>query len=214
MTGGDGFREAIAGKVLAAAGARRELLQSIADAARAIFLAEAASIAVLDESTRDFIFEAVAGQGDTALVGARFPAGEGIAGAVAQRGEPVMIEDLSQDPRFARDIAAESGYVPNAMMVSPLLRGERTLGVLSVLDRGATGRTTLQELELLSVFATQAAIAVDLSEAARRASSLLEGDSGADEMALARLVDALNGLNGPRRDAASRLITALAELLA
>jgi len=47
------------------------------------------------------------------------------------------------------------------------LRGERTLGVLSALDRGGTGRTTLQELELLMVFATQAAVAIDASEAAR-----------------------------------------------
>ena len=214
MTHSGGFRAAIAGSVLAAAGARRELLQSIADAARGIFLAQAASIAVLDEAAHDFVFEAVAGEGDTALLGKRFPAGEGIAGAVAERGEAVAINDLSQDPRFARDIAAETGYVPNAMMVSPLLREERTLGVLSVLDRGATGRSTLQELELLSAFAAQAAIAVDLSEAARRASVLLEQDAGADETALARLVDALDGLEGRRRDAATRLMASLTDLLA
>ena len=212
MTDG-GFREAIAGNVLAAAGARNELLQSIADTARAIFLAEAASIAVLDEPARDFVFEAVSGQGDTALLGARFPVGEGIAGAVAETGEPVVIDDLSRDPRFARDIAAETGYTPQAMMVSPLRRGERTLGVLSVLDRGATGRSTLQELELLVVFATQAAVALDVTEAARRASALLDRDA-IEETALARLLDSLDALEGERRDAATRLIAALADLLA
>ena len=181
--------------------------------ARAIFLAEAASIAVLDEPARDFVFEAVSGQGDTALLGARFPVGEGVARAVAQTGEPVVIDDLSRDPRFARDIAAETGYTPQAMMVSPLRRGERTLGVLSVLDRGATGRSTLQELELLVVFATQAAVALDVTEAARRASALLDRDA-IEETALARLLDSLDALEGERRDAATRLIAALADLLA
>ncbi len=61
MSATGGFREAIAGRELAAAGARRELLQSIADTARAIFIAQAASIAVLDEPAGDFVFEAVAG---------------------------------------------------------------------------------------------------------------------------------------------------------
>lgn len=214
MTGSGGFREAIAGKVLTAAGARRELLQSITDTARAIFLAQAASIAVLDEPAQDFIFEAVAGQGDSALLGTRFPAGQGIAGAVAQSGEPVVIDDLSQDPRFARTVAAESGYTPQAMMVAPLLRDERTLGVLSVLDRGSTGRTTLQELDLLTVFAHQAAVAVDVSEAARSAAALLDRSASPDETALARLIASLDTLEGDRRDAAARLMAALTDLLA
>jgi hypothetical protein len=71
--------------------------------------------------------------------------------------EPAIIDDLSERPRFARDRAAETGYVPEAIMIAPLLREERTLGVLSVLDRGSSGRSTLQELELLVHFDDQAA---------------------------------------------------------
>lgn len=206
------FSSAVAGQVLAAAGARQALLQSIADVARAIFLGRAASIAVLDTGTRTFRFEAVAGEGAAQLLGSAFPFGEGIAGTVAQTGEAMVVDDLSRDPRFARGVAEESGYVPKAIMVAPLLGEEDTLGVLSVLDRGRTGRSTVQELELLEAFAVQAALAVQLGEGATRAASLLSeaDDDIARVAALARRVDALDG---PRREAAVRLLEALGELI-
>jgi GAF domain-containing protein len=103
------FEAAVAAELLAAAEARSELLQSIVEVARAIFLAQAASIALLDASARDFAFEAVAGQGAGSLIGTRFPAGQGVAGTVAQTGEPVIIVDLAGDPRFARDVAGDDG---------------------------------------------------------------------------------------------------------
>jgi GAF domain-containing protein len=207
------FASAVAGQVLASAGARKALLQSIVDVARAIFLAQAASIAVLDPHSHRFRFEAVAGEGADRLVGTSFPLGEGIAGTVAQTGELVVIEDLTDDPRFARSVAEESGYVPAAMMVAPLLGAEETLGVLSVLDRGTTGRSTMQELELLGAFATQAALAVELGEGAERAAELL-GAAGDDDVGrVARLAARLDALDGPRRDAAWRLLDALEGLL-
>jgi GAF domain-containing protein len=208
------FTSAVAGQVLAGAGARQALLQSIADVARAIFLAEAASIAVLDPATRMFRFEAVAGSGAARLVGSTFPFGEGIAGTVAQAGESMVVDDLTRDPRFARGFAEESGYVPKAMMVAPLLGEEDTLGVLSVLDRGRTGRSTIQELELLEAFGVQAALAVQFGEGATRAAGLL-ADSGDDDVGrVARLAQRVDSLEGPRREAAARLIDALGELLA
>ena len=213
MTDSGRFASALAGQVLAAAGTRQALLQSIADVARAIFLARAASIAVLDTGSGRFRFEAVAGEGADRLVGSTFPLGEGIAGTVAQTGEAVVVEDLSGDPRFARAVAEGSGYVPTAMMVAPLLGDEDTLGVLSVLDRGSTGRSTLQELDLLGAFATQAAFAVDLGESAARAAALL-GEAPDDDLArIARLAAGIDALDGPRRDAAWRLLEGLEVLL-
>jgi GAF domain-containing protein len=213
MSSPDRAQTAIAGHVLAAAAARTELLHSIAEVARAIFLAHATSIAMLDASTGDFVFEAVAGEGADRLIGVRFPAGEGIAGAVAQTGESAIIDDLSRDPRFAREVAAETGYVPEAMMAAPLLRDERTLGVLSVLDRGTTGRSTLQELELLVQFAGQAALALDMGEAARRAATLLQDDPDEELAAICALARRLETLSGDRREAGRALVAALEVLL-
>jgi GAF domain-containing protein len=206
------FASAVAGEVLAAAGARAALLQSIVDVARAIFVAQAASIAVLDPGSRRFRFEAVTGEGSSRLLGTTFPFGEGIAGTVAQTGEAMVVDDLSRDPRFAREVAEGSGYVPKAIMVAPLLGEEDTLGVLSVLDRGRTDRTTMQELELLDAFAAQAALAVQLGEGAERAAGLLSG-SGDDVTRVALLASRVDALSGRRREAAVRLLDALGDLL-
>jgi hypothetical protein len=58
------------------------------------------------------------------------------------------------------------------------------------------------------------AVALDVTEAARRASTLLDRDAATDETALPRLIGSLDALEGDRRDAAARLMTALADLLA
>jgi GAF domain-containing protein len=211
----DPFSAAVAAEVLAAAAARRELLQSIVEVARAIFGAKAASVAVLDEAAGDFVFEAVAGAGEGDLVGTHFRAGQGLAGAAAATGEPMVIDDLRADRRFARDVAEDTGYVPDAMMVAPLLRGERTLGVLSVLDRQRL-RPGLDDLHLLEAFAGQAAQALELSDAARRAAALLEGDGERPEE-LAAVAPALRRLlateDPERRAAGLALLGALDGLL-
>jgi len=188
---------------------RQALLQSITDVARAIFLSQAASIAVLDAGSGHFRFEAVSGEGAERLLGTTFPLGQGIAGTVAQTGEPMVVDDLTNDPRFARGVAEESGYVPAAMMVAPLLGEEDTLGVLSVLDRGRTGRTSLEELSLLGAFAEQAALALAIDESAGRAAAL----HGADLERVTRLASRIDALSGPRREAAVRLLDALEALL-
>ena len=73
-------------------------------------------------------------------------------------------------------------------MAVPLLHEERALGVLEVLDRQAS--FTLADMDLLGLFAGQAAIALDLLQKGRRARTLLDG--GPDELAaVARLAATL-----------------------
>jgi GAF domain-containing protein len=210
----DRFTAAVAAEVVAAAHARAALLQSIADVARAIFSARAASIAMLDEAAGEFRFEAVSGEGATELVGVRFPATQGYAGIVAQTGEAIVADDLTGDPRMARNVGERTGYVPQAMIVAPLLHDEDTLGVLWILDRERGGRTGLQELELVGAFARQAAMALALGNAAERATVLLAGGEAGEGAGVARLARRIAGLDEDRRAAATALIAALDTLLA
>ena len=85
--------------------------------------------------------------------------------------QPLVLEDVGNDPRFARDVAESTGYVPQGLMCVPLLHEEKALGVLKVLDRAS--QFTLEEMELLGLFANQAAIALDLLQRARRAQAVL-----------------------------------------
>lgn len=137
-----------------------ELLQSVVDTARAIFGAQASSILLLDAATDELIFEAVSGQGQETLFGRRFPAGHGVAGWVAVSGEPIVVDNLHDSASFDRSVAESTGYVPNALMAAPLIHDGQTLGVLEVLDPSPQARSRLSELDLLFLFARQAAVAL------------------------------------------------------
>ena len=189
-----------------------ELLRSIVEVARAIFAARASSIFLLDEETDELVFAAVAGEGESTLVGKRSPStrdrrlGSRAANAARDRGRAAR-------PAASRATSPRAtGYVPKGLMAVPLLHDERSLGVL----RSSTGRSDRgsrsQEMELLGLFGTQAAVALDLVESARRARAALEGTG--DAVAVARVATALDGLEGTRRDDALALLAALERVLA
>jgi GAF domain-containing protein len=137
-----------------------ELLQSVVDVARAIFGAQASSVFLLDEEADELVFQAISGQGERTLVGRRFPAGTGIAGWVVASGEAMVVDDLTNNTAFDRGVAESTEYVPNALMAVPLIHGDRILGVLEVLDPAPQSRSNLGELDLLALFARQAAAAL------------------------------------------------------
>ena len=187
----------------------RALLQSIVDVARSIFGAQAASIFLYDEEADELVFEAVSGQGGDTLVGARFPSSTGIAGFALVTRQPLVVDDLDNDPRFSRDRAAATGFVPTSIVASPLLHDERTLGVLSVLDRDPERPFGVAELDVLSRFSTQAAIGLDLLLSARRARTALDG--GGNGSVVARIAALLEDEDD---DAGTALLEAIERVLA
>jgi GAF domain-containing protein len=190
----------------------RSLLQSIVDVARAIFNAKASSIFLYDEGTDELVFEAVAGEGAETLIGMRFPSSTGVAGWVLVTRQPLVIEDVTEDPRFSKDIAESTGYVPKGLMAVPLLHEEQSLGVLEVLDRPQRAQFSLVEMDLLGLFANQAAIALSLLQRARRAEAIL-GESGEEAGIVARLAETVQELDEERRDAGLKLLGAVEEIL-
>jgi GAF domain-containing protein len=205
------LRSAVAAGVLGAERSYGELLRSIVEVARAIFRAKASSIFLLDEDTDELVFEAVAGEGSDTLVGQRFPSSQGIAGFVLVSRQPLVIENVLEDPRFSREVAESTGYLPQGLMAVPLLHEERALGVLEVLDRPADARFTLAEMELLGLFANQAAIALDLLQRARRAQAALvgEGELGV----LARIAEKLEQRREDDAGEAAAFLAALEKVL-
>ena len=190
----------------------RALLRSIVDVARAIFRARAASVFLLDAGADELVFEAVSGEGEESLVGRRFPSSTGIAGWVLVTGQSLVLDDVTADPRFASQAAESTGYVPKAIMAVPLVSGERTLGVLEVLDRPSGERFTMEEADLLGLFAVQAAVALDLLQRSRSARAVLAGGEG-ETPVLTRLAAALESAEGPDRATALELLGAVERLL-
>jgi GAF domain-containing protein len=208
----DDLRAAVAAGVLPSEERFAELLRSIVEVARAIFRARGSSIFLYDEESDELVFAAVASPEEQSLLGLRISSSTGIAGWVLASRTPLVIDELQNDPRFARDVAERTGYVPRGLMAVPLLHDERALGVLQVLDRPSNSRFSLEEMELLGLFATQAAVALDLLASARRARAALDG--AGDVAAVARVAAALDRLDEDKRESGLALLRALENVLA
>ncbi len=145
-------------------GSNDALLNSIVEAAARIFGAAAASILLVNEEEQMLEFKVAYGPSDRNLVGTKFPLDRGIAGYVAMTGQPIATSNVGQDARFNQEFAKSTGYVPDSILATPLLSEDRIIGVMEILDKIDATSFGMQDMELLGMFAQQAAIAIDLSQ--------------------------------------------------
>jgi hypothetical protein len=141
---------------------RRKVMEAIVRTAAGMFDAAACSIALTDPGTKELVYEAAWGAGSSEVVGMRLPPGVGIAGAVVQSGEGTFVPECRKDPRWARQVAAGTGYVPYTMAVAPLIREGSPIGCLSILDRRDGGPYLREDLAKVALFADLAVVALDL----------------------------------------------------
>jgi len=149
------------------------LLQSIVDATVRLFDAEAASIAIFEQDPDRLEFRVAAGEQGAGAVGLSVPPTQGIAGFVFSTGQALALSDVAHDPRFNRDAAEQTGYVPRSIAAAPLVDGDGTLGVLQVLDKRGSPTFSLQDMELIGVFAGQATVAIAAARVQRDTERLL-----------------------------------------
>lgn len=131
-------------------------LLAIADAAAAALHVTAASIALHDASLDRLVFRAAAGPQGEGVIGVAIAPHEGIAGYVFSTGQPLAIADVVADPRFGRETAERTGYVPRSLLAVPLVDGEGTIGVMEWLDRLDGLPFDLVDLEVASRVAAAA----------------------------------------------------------
>ena len=128
------------------------------------------------------------------MVGQRVPVDRGIAGWVVSSGQPVAVTDVTRDPRFAADVAEATGYVPRSVLAMPLQTEREMLGVIELLDQRADAPAGRRDMELLGLFAGQAALAIEASRvfgSLGRALFQAAGRAAADDRDLASALDDL-----------------------
>lgn len=145
-------------------GTNLALLQSIVEAAARIFNAAAAAIAFVTEDGQELEFKVAYNVIDQNIIGMRFPVHEGIAGYAVLTGEPVTVSSADADERFNRRFAEQSGYIPQSILAVPLLKEGETIGVIEVLDKYQAQAFGLEDIELLTIFAHQVALAIGQSQ--------------------------------------------------
>lgn len=200
--------------------AETRLLQSIVDATVRLFDAEAASIALYERDPDRLEFRVAAGEQGAGALGLSVPPTQGIVGFVYSTGQPLALSDVAADPRFNRDAAEQTGYVPRSIAAAPLVDEAGTVGVLQVLDKRGSPTFSLRDMELLAVFAEQATAAISAAKVGRDSERLLRDvlrrvAPDLDEPAVERLVSAVsNELDSDETTPFWRLVDQLARLRA
>jgi GAF domain-containing protein len=172
------------------------LLQTIVDATVTLFEAEASSIALFERDPERLEFRVAAGAQGAGAIGLSVPPTRGIVGFVFSTGQPLALSDVLSDPRFDRATAERTGYVPRSIAAVPLVDADQTVGVLQVLDKHTEATFSLRDMELLAVFARQAAAAIRAARVQRDSERLLRavltsvGDEEMSEAEVEALVSA------------------------
>jgi GAF domain-containing protein len=151
----------------------------VVEAAVALFEAEAASIALYEPARNLLVFRVAAGAQGQGVVGLEIAPDHGLVGYVFSSGQALAIADVRADPRFGRDLAQQTQYVPRSIVAVPLLDERGTLGVLEVLDKRSEASFSLRDVELAGVFARQATVAIRASRVERETAMLLRAVIGA-----------------------------------
>ncbi len=159
------------------------LLEIIMKTAAEVMQTQAASLLLIDEKTTDLVFQVALGEKGCELKEKfRVKMGEGIAGSVAKTGESLRVNDVNQDPRFAKRFDASTGFVTKSILCVPMHSRGKIIGVLQAINP-VDGRVFSSDDQFLfETFADQAAIAV---ENARMHTEILKQERAKQELKIA-----------------------------
>ncbi|MBI3128166.1 MAG: SpoIIE family protein phosphatase [Candidatus Tectomicrobia bacterium] len=139
-----------------------EVLQRVMKLAKEIMGAEAASVMLWNEAEQCLEFQtSVGGVGVEELKTIRILKGQGIAGSVMESGQPLLVADVSKDPRFFSKADEKTGFVTRSILAAPLIVHDKVVGVGEVLNHTDGRPFSELDLQLFSSFCRQVAVAIE-----------------------------------------------------
>ncbi|MCX8058042.1 MAG: sigma 54-interacting transcriptional regulator [Spirochaetes bacterium] len=137
-----------------------DLLSGIINNASKVIDAEAASLLLFDKNKENLFFYIALGEkGEQVKESFSLKKGQGIAGWVALYGEPLIVNDPQNDPRFFSKISEEINYKTRNLLCTPMKIDDNIIGVIEVINK-IDGPFTEEDKEILQAFSNQCAILV------------------------------------------------------
>jgi HD-GYP domain-containing protein (c-di-GMP phosphodiesterase class II) len=138
----------------------REIRKRAMEAATLLMDAETGSLLLVDEEKQELFFEVALGAKGELLKEMRLKIGQGIAGWVAQQGEPLIIADAQNDPRFYKAADKKSTFTTRNMICVPVKSKAKVIGVLQAINRNE-GEFLQEDVDTFVALANQVAIAIE-----------------------------------------------------
>jgi sigma-B regulation protein RsbU (phosphoserine phosphatase) len=137
------------------------LLHIIMEIIKDIMEAEASTLLLYEDDTRDLVFKVALGEAGRELQERyRVKLGQGIAGWVAEQRKVVYINDVYNDERFDPNFDKKTGFTTKSMLCAPLLFKGKLLGVIQAINPLIKPGFDDEDVILFNAFANQAALAV------------------------------------------------------
>ncbi len=149
------------GRVLTSTLDFNEVLHIVMSQIQKIMGVEAVSLLLVENETKDLIFEVALGMAAPSIKNKRLAAGKGIVGWVAKTGKSLLIPDVYADPRFDRSIDESTGFKTQSMLCVPLKIRNEVIGVIQVINRGNDEPFNEDNMYLLSSISMYASIAIE-----------------------------------------------------
>jgi len=136
------------------------LLQLIIETATKMMQAKASSLLLLDPKTKKLYFKVATGERKEELRKFEINLGQGIAGLVAQTGEPLLIQDVTHDPRWYKQISESIGFETRSIACVPMKVGDEIIGVVEIIDKEDGSPIQKEDMKTLTVFTELASLAI------------------------------------------------------
>lgn len=137
-----------------------QLLELIIYSATEMMQAKASSLLLVDEKTNNLYFKVATGEKKEDVKKFEIQKGKGIVGHVAITGEPLLIEDVKQDPRWFKELSESIGFETQSIICAPIKYKGKTIGVVEFIDKTDGKGFQQEDIIQLMVFADLAAIAI------------------------------------------------------
>lgn len=118
------------------------------------------SILLVEEPSKDLVFQTSLGSISQAIKPFRVPKGQGIAGVVAETGKPIRVDNAQKDNRHFKTIDQNTGFLTQSILCVPLTTRDKIIGVIEVFNK-TTGPFSQEDEELLGAIANYAAISIE-----------------------------------------------------
>jgi len=165
----------------------KPLLNQIMHSATEILNCEAGSLLMVDDQTGDLIFEVTVGPVADNLIGRHLSAGTGIVGESVQSGKPLIVNDVHKSEKWFSEPDKQTGFVTKDILVVPMQIKEKVRGVIEVINKRDGAPFTVNDQDLLSTLASQAAIAIENARLYTQTDAALR--SRVEEMSIMQRID-------------------------
>jgi len=140
---------------------RREVRKRAIEAATQLMKAETGSLLLIDEKKKELYFEVALGDKEDMIKTITLALGEGIAGWVAQKGKPLIVNHPDEDSRFYRGVDGKTEFTTRNIICVPVRVKKKVVGVLEAVNRRNGADFDEEDLALFTSLADQVAIALD-----------------------------------------------------